>query len=185
MGRIKVPSGEPVSYVYVENVRGRLVSGKRVKMVQSGKQFQPGWAVVEKGTVIEFPNEDPIYHNVFSRSKGNNFDLGLYRQGDETKSHRFIRPGPVDIFCNIHPRMAGRILVVPNKHFAKVAPDGSFKIEGVPAGRRKVVAWSPGSRTASAWVEVTENGEAKIDLELSKKDGAHRNKFGRPYGSYP
>jgi plastocyanin len=169
----------------VENVRGSLTNGKKVQIDQSNKQFVPGWAVVEKGTTVEFPNEDNIYHNVFSRSAGNSFDLGLYRKGDGAKSHRFIRPGPVDVFCNIHPQMAASILVVPNRYFAKVQPDGSYVIEGVPAGRRKLVAWAPGSRAATEWVEVLDGGRATLDLALQSKGTGHANKFGKPYGSYP
>jgi plastocyanin len=184
-GKVKVPKGEPVAYVYVENVRGSLNGGKKVAIDQSNKQFVPPWAVVEKGTTVEFPNQDNIYHNVFSRSAGNAFDLGLYRKGDGSKSHRFIRPGPVDVFCNIHPQMAASILVVPNRHFAKVQADGSYRIDGVPPGRRKVVAWSPGSNAASEWVEVQEEGTATLDLALAPKSSGHSNKFGKPYGSYP
>jgi plastocyanin len=184
-GKVKVPSGEPVAYVYVENVTGQLVNGKKVQIEQSNKQFAPGWAVVEKGTTIEFPNQDNIYHNVFSRSSGNTFDLGLYRKGDSVKSHRFIKPGAVDVFCNIHPQMSANILVVPNRHFAKVQGDGSFVIENVPSGRRKVVAWSPGSNVASEWVEVAVDGTASVDLALQPKGSSHLNKDGRPYGSYP
>lgn len=185
VGRVKVPKGEPVAYVYVENVRGRLVSGQAVTIEQSGKKFVPSWAVVEKGTSIAFPNRDPIYHNVFSRSKGNNFDLGLYRRGDASKKHRFIKAGPVDVFCNIHPRMFASVLVVPNRLFAKVKPDGTFRIDGVPQGRRKVVAWSPRSSASSQWVELPDGGQASVELALERKSSAHKNKLGRPYGSYP
>jgi plastocyanin len=183
-GTIKVPSGEPVAYVYVENITGRLVSGRTVAMEQVSKQLTPGWAVIEKGTQVEFPNGDNIYHNVFSRSPGNTFDLGMYRKG-ESKSHRFIKAGPVDVFCNIHPRMAASILVVPNRYFAKVQKDGSFVIPNVPPGRRKIVAWAPGSEVASSWVEVAQDGNAAVQLELVSKSGGHSNKHGRPYGSYP
>ena len=68
---------------------------------------------------------DNIYHNVFSMSANNAFDLGLYNSGGEPKSHTFTEPGPVDVYCNIHPQMAASVLVVPNKHFAKVKADGS------------------------------------------------------------
>jgi plastocyanin len=182
-GSVKVPEGEAVAYVYVENVVGRLTTGKRVEMDQVSKQFAPRWAVIEKGTEVAFPNGDNIYHNVFSRSPGNNFDLGMYRKG-EAKSHRFIKAGPVDVFCNIHPRMAASILVVPNRHFAKVQADGSFVIPNVPAGRRKIVARAPGAEIASAWVDLEENGTSSVKLELSAKSPAHPNKQGRPYGSY-
>lgn len=183
-GRVDVPGGEPVAYVYVENVRGSSARGEKVKIEQVNKTFVPSWAVVQRGTQVEFPNLDNIYHNVFSLSSGNTFDLGLYNSGGEAKSHVFDEPGAVDVYCNIHPQMAASILVVPNRLYAKVKADGSFEIAGVPSGRRKVVAWSPGSRLAADWVQVAPGGAADISLKLERKAAGHRNKAGRPYGSY-
>jgi plastocyanin len=182
-GKVEVPSGEPVAYVYVENVRGPLVRERKV-IKQVDKQFVPRWAVVQLGTAVEFPNLDNIYHNVFSLSSGNTFDLGLYSSGTEGKAHVFDEAGAVDVYCNIHPQMGASLLVVPNRHFAKVKADGSFEISGVPAGRRKVVAWAPGSRLAADWVEVSPGSAASLALKLTSKSGAHSNKFGKPYGSY-
>ena len=133
-GKVAVPGGEPVAYVYVENVLAPAVKGQRKVIEQTGKKFVPSWAVVQRGTAIQFPNMDNIYHNVFSLSSGNSFDLGLYNSGGEAKTHTFTEPGSVDVYCNIHPQMAASVLVVPNKLFAKVKPDGTFEIAGVPAG---------------------------------------------------
>ncbi len=183
-GKIQVPNGEPVAYVYVENVPGPALRGQKVKIEQSGKQFVPSWAVVQRGTTVEFPNNDAIYHNVFSLSTGNSFDLGLYNSSGDPKAHTFLEPGAVDVFCNIHPQMAASVLVVPNRLFAKVRPDGTFDISDVPAGRRKVVAWAPGSKLSAQWVQVDAGSEAQVSLRLEPKSSAHRNKFGRQYGSY-
>jgi plastocyanin len=183
-GKVAVPSGEPVAYVYVENIIAPPVKGQRVSIEQVGKKFVPAWAVVQRGTTISFPNKDNIYHNVFSLSSGNTFDLGLYNAGAEAKTHTFMEPGAVDIYCNIHPQMAASALVVPNRYFAKVKGDGSFEIPSVPAGRRKVVAWSPGSRLTAEWVEVTGTHPADLSLKLEAKSAGHKNKSGQTYGSY-
>jgi len=183
-GRVQVPSGEPVAYVYVDNLLAPAVKGEHKVIQQSGKKFVPGWAVVQRGTEIAFPNQDNIYHNVFSLSPGNQFDLGLYNSGGEPKSHTFTEPGPVDVYCNIHPQMAASVLVVPNRYYAKVKPDGTFEISGVPAGRRKIVAWAPGSRTAADWVEIGAGRTADVDLKLEAKGSGHKNKNGQSYGSY-
>jgi plastocyanin len=179
-----VPSGEPVAYVYVENVMAPAVKGQHKVIEQAGKKFVPNWAVIQRGTAIAFPNNDNIYHNVFSLSAGNSFDLGLYNSGGDPKSHTFSEAGPVDVYCNIHPQMAASVLVVPNKHFAKVKADGSFEIQGVPSGKRKVVAWAPGSRSSSEWVEVGAGGTADVNLKLESKSPGHKNKAGQAYGSY-
>lgn len=181
-GKLRVPSGEPVAFVYVENVPGAHVRDT-VKIDQKNKQFVPSWAVVRSGTTVAFPNNDNIYHNVFSLSSGNTFDLGLYNSGSEAKTHTFRTPGAVDVYCNIHPHMAASVLVVPNHLFAKVKPDGSFEIKDVPKGQRKVVAWAPGSKLASQWVELGD-GPTNVELTLEAKSRAHMNKQGRSYGSY-
>lgn len=183
-GKINVPSGEPVAYVYVENVLAPPVKGQRKVIEQTGKKFVPAWAVVQRGTSIAFPNMDNIYHNVFSLSTGNQFDLGLYNSGGDPKSHIFNEPGSVDVYCNIHPQMSASVLVVPNKLFAKVKADGSFEILGVPSGRRKVVAWAPGSRLVADWVEVGAGSSVDVNLKLDSKASGHKNKSGQSYGSY-
>ncbi len=183
-GKIDVPAGEPVAYVYVENILAPAVKGERKVIAQSGKKFVPGWAVIQRGTAIAFPNQDNIYHNVFSLSSGNAFDLGLYNAGGDPKSHTFTEAGPVDIYCNIHPQMAASVLVVPNRYYAKVKADGTFEINGVPVGRRKVVAWSPGSRVAADWVEVAAGRTSDLNLRLDAKATSHKNKTGQSYGSY-
>jgi plastocyanin len=183
-GKLTVPAGEPVAYVYVENVLAPAVKGQRKVIEQAGKKFVPNWAVVQRGTSIAFPNMDNIYHNVFSLSSGNAFDLGLYNSGGEAKTHTFTEPGAVDVYCNIHPQMAASVLVVPNKHFAKVKGDGSFEIPGVPTGRRKVVGWAPGSRSAVDWVEVSAGSTVDVSIRLDSKASGHKNKSGQAYGSY-
>ncbi len=183
-GKVEVPAGEPVAYVYVENLLAPPVKGEHKVIQQSGKKFLPGWAVIQRGTSITFPNNDNIYHNVFSLSAGNSFDLGLYNSGGQPKSHTFSEAGPVDIYCNIHPDMAARVLVVPNRYYAKVKADGTFEIPGVPSGRRKLVAWSPGSSPATEWVEVGGGHPADVRLKLEPKSSAHKNKSGQSYGSY-
>jgi len=183
-GKVDLPKGEPVGYVYVENVFAPAVRGEKVTIEQVRKQFVPNWAVIQRGTMVEFPNTDSVYHNVFSQSSGNSFDLGLYNSTSAAKNHTFSEPGSVDIFCNIHPQMAASILVVPNRHFAKVKPDGSFEINDVPSGKRKVVAWSPGSRLAVQWVELNGGEAADLSFKLDSKLPGHKNKDGQQYGSY-
>jgi plastocyanin len=183
-GRVTVPKGEPIAYVYVENVFAAPVRGKTVVIDQKNKAFAPGWAVVRRGTTVSFPNHDNIYHNVFSHSPGNAFDLGLYNSAEPAKSHSFQSAGSVDIYCNIHPAMSASVLVVPNDHFAKVQPDGTFVINDVPVGQRKIVAWSPGTAPATQWVELKAGAGADVQLVLETRSRMHKNKEGRAYGSY-
>jgi plastocyanin len=184
-GKVTVPAGEPIAYAYVENVFAPPVRGKSVIMDQKNKNFVPSWAVIRRGTTIEFPNHDNIYHNVFSHAAGNSFDLGLYNASSPAKTHSFQAAGSVDIYCNIHPSMAASVLVVPNELFAKVQQDGTFVIENVPSGQRKIVAWSPGTAPSTRWVDLKGGATATVDLVLEHKSRVHQNKEGRAYGSYP
>jgi hypothetical protein len=94
------------------------------------------------------------------------------------------KPGVVDVFCNMHQRMSAHVLVVPSKHYAKVRPDGSFRLEGVPVGTRNLVAWSPSLRAVKRNVDVTPAGaRASFAMEYTDPQ-AHTNKLGQPYGSY-
>jgi len=184
-GRVQARSGSlKDAYVYVDLVRGSPAHGKTVEIKQKDKQFSPRVAVVLRGTSVVFPNLDPVYHNVFSTSGRNSFDLGAYRAGETPRSVVLSTPGVVDVYCNIHSRMSASILVVPSALYAKVNPDGSFRIDGVPVGGRKVVVWSPGAKPAQEKIEVgPSGGQANFVLD-EEPSTAHLNKTGQPYGSY-
>ena len=185
-GKIKIPGGDTSDlYVYIDNYRGPLVRGKAVEIKQENKQFIPRVQVVPIGTSVTFPNLDPIFHNVFSNSPRNSFDLGSYRAGDQSRAAVFNSPGVVDIFCNIHQRMSAHVLVVPSKLYTRVRPDGGFRIEGVPAGLRNVVAWSPSLKPILQKVEVGTGIASRVAFDMEYTDQkAHTNKMGMPYGSY-
>jgi hypothetical protein len=142
-------------------------------------------AVVQRGTTVTFPNRDAVFHNVFSPSLPHPFDLGSYRAGDTPRSIALTAGGVVvDIFCNIHSGMRAQILVVPNSLYARVSADGSFRIDNVPIGARKLVAWGPSVKMAQQIVEVAPNG-ADVRFALTAETAkAHNNKAGQPYGSY-
>jgi plastocyanin len=156
---------------------------RAVEIRQHDKQFLPSLVAITAGQSVSFPNDDPFYHNVFSPSAAHKFDLGQYPKG-ETQTKRFPGIGVVDVFCNIHPQMAATVLVLPNRRFARAAPDGGFRIEGVPPGHWMLYAWRRGvTEPASAPIDVTAGGVAQVELalEVQRDDTAHLNKFGEPY----
>jgi plastocyanin len=184
-GKVTVTGGSVEDvYVYVENVKMPLTHHKVVEIKQEGRQFNPRVAVVQTGTNLMFPNMDAVYHNVFSNSPRNSFDLGTYQAGDKARSVTVTGPGVVDIFCNIHQKMSAKVLVVPSVLYTKVHPDGTFRIENVPPGVRRLVAWSPETKVESQRVAV--NGSTtEVSFTLAHEDAsAHANKFGQAYGSY-
>jgi plastocyanin len=117
--------------------RGKMVS-------QRGKMFIPHVLAVPVGSKVDFRNDDAIYHNVFSLSKPNEFDTGLYKQG-ATYTQVFKRPGPVQLLCNIHSSMVGYVYVVDSPYFAQADGAGAFTIRGVPPGEFDVEVWYEGS----------------------------------------
>ena len=185
-GKVEVAGGRGGAdiYVYVENVKGAPAHGKSIEIKQENKQFSPRLAVVQTGTSVVFPNMDAIYHNVFSSSPRNSFDLGSYRAGDKARSVTLTAPGVVEIFCNMHQKMSANVLVVPSPLYTKVRPDGSFRIENVPVGVRRIVAWSPGTHAIQQRVDLGPAGaEVRLALEREEPKG-HTNKLGQAYGSY-
>jgi plastocyanin len=184
-GKVSISGGDLSDvYVFVENVKAAPVRGRSIEIKQENKQFSPRLAVVQTGTQVSFPNLDTVFHNVFSTSPKNAFDLGSYRAGDKARTVILTAPGLVEIFCNVHQKMNANVMVVPNNLFTKVRSDGSFKIDNVPVGTRKLVAWSPSTRPINQKVEVTPAGvHATFALEYEEAK-AHANKFGQAYGSY-
>jgi plastocyanin len=168
--------------VYVENSKAKAKPGREVVTMRS-KAFSPHVIAVATGTTVEFPNEDPILHNVFSVS-GEGFDLGLYKR-PKSGSRTFDKPGVYTLYCNIHPQMSATVVVRDNPYFAKAAKDGTFRIEGVAAGEYRVTAFHERSgEGAPVTVKVAAAGDANVTLSLdaaSYKRVQHRNKFGKDY----
>lgn len=178
----KVKGGGADAYVYVADVVAST-SGT-ASMKQEGKQFVPRVMAVQKGTRVEFPNLDAVFHNVFSVTPDNSFDLGSYRQG-ESKSVTMTKPGVVSVYCNMHPQMVGHILVVPSSLYTRAGADGFYRLANVPSGKHKVVAWAPNAKPVSMEVDIVADEVTTLELELKRgRESPHLNKDGLPYGSY-
>src|SRR6185295_13142075 len=175
-------TGAADAVVYIDDI---VAPGRgTATMKQEGKQFLPPVLVVQKGTTVQFPNLDAFFHNVFSVTPDNSFDLGSYRQG-ETKGVTMSKPGVVSVYCNMHPQMVGHILVVPNGNYVRAGKDGFFRISNVPAGKHRIVAWAPEAKPATADAEVSDAEAVTVEIELKKsRSGPHLKKDGLPYGSY-
>ena len=169
--------------VYLEGSKAKPKAAREVVTMKS-KAFAPHVLAIGTGTTVDFPNEDPILHNVFSIS-GEGFDLGLYKR-PKSGSRTFEKPGIYTLYCNIHPQMSATLVVRDNPYFAAVAKDIPFSNEGVPAGEYKVVAYHDrAGESVPLAVKVTATAETTANLSLDAstyKRVAHKNKFGKDYG---
>jgi plastocyanin len=146
----------------------QVVTQKKVS--QKGATFDPHVLPIVKNTTVEWPNNDDIFHNVFSYSEAQPFDLGLYKSGEPNKSVTFTNVGQVDVFCSIHSSMSCVLLVLENPYFAKSNEKGTYKIPGVPAGTYKLVAWHERMPKEYQTVTVPESGEVEVDFTLGIKN---------------
>ncbi len=169
-GKISGAKGESV--VYVDAIAGKTFPAptQHVVMDQKGLMFMPHIMVVEQGTTVEFLNSDSVEHNVFwpsiSGNKKLGHNMGTWPQG-ERRSFKFENAGVVPLLCNVHPDMAGYIVVSPTPWFATTDKAGNYKIENVPDGKYTVTVWNEGAKIHSS--QVTVSGSTKADVTLSKK----------------
>lgn len=155
---------------------------QRLMLAQKNKTFQPRVLAVPLGSTVDFPNNDGLYHNVFSLSGPQPFDLGLYRAGD-SRSRAFTAPGIYRVFCNIHPQMSAVLVVAPTGFVTVAASDGRYMLD-LPPGRYRVTALSERASPVSVEVTSTQGASNVPDLTLDESQwvaAEHKNKFGKDY----
>ena len=152
-------------------------------VVSRNKRFEPHVVAVRKGGSVAFPNVDPIYHNAFSVSATNAFDLGLYRKG-ASRSATMKAPGLVHVYCNIHPDMAAYVMVVEGD-LSGVADDaGTLRVAGIPPGRHVVRLWNEmaGEQEATFDFAAGRATNWSVSLDASQyRRLPHKNKHGKDY----
>jgi len=136
------------------------------RVTQEGAVFNPHVLPVVAGTTVEWPNNDQIFHNVFSASEPKSFDLGLYKGNPPEKRVTFDKPGRVDVFCSIHANMHCVVLVLDNPYFASVDDRNHYSISNVPPGTYQLTAWHERMPPQTKTVIVPESGEVNADFVL-------------------
>ena len=182
----KSGSGEVVVWLTAGRLAEAPTSSAPARLVQKDKRFTPHVIAVRVGTEIEFPNQDPFFHDVFSIYRGKPFDLGLYESGTARKV-RFAQPGVSYIFCNIHPEMSAAVVALPTPYFAVTSWDGNFQIAHVPPGRYKIEFWYESASDAelgslSRDLDVgTDTSSLAVTLHSSDLPAQHLDKYGQEY----
>ena len=157
---------------------------RKASIAMRTREFIPHVRVVAVGGSVEFPNQDPFSHNVFSNSELGRFDLGLYRRRD-TRGATFPKSGVYAIYCNIHARMVSFVVAVPTRHVVTVDRTGAFAFRDVPPGVYTVHGWH--ERASESHTRITVSGDvAGLVVALDARGfvpGPHLNKFGQPYAT--
>ena len=171
---------EPVT----TTVKTRAPSPTTTTIALEKRQFSPRVRVVVEGSKVDFPNQDPWNHNVFSKTNGG-FDTGVFGRG-KSKDHKFDLAGVYSIYCNVHPRMTGFVIALRTPYFTQAGADGRFTLENIPPGQYKLSAWHDRTTLVTREVTVPAAGLSNTRVELDArgyKYVQHKNKFGQTYTS--
>lgn len=169
----KVTGAKGQSVVYIEAIPGKSFPAptQHVVMDQKGLMFMPHIVVVQKGGTVDFKNEDSVEHNVFWSSINGNkamgHNMGTWPHG-QSRSFTFTNAGVVPLLCNVHPDMAGYIIVAPTPYYAITDKSGAYKIDNVPNGTYKLTAWNEGGKVHTHTVSVTVSGDASADIPMGR-----------------
>jgi plastocyanin len=158
--------------VFLEGTDGPLAydtPGTDAVIHQKGATFDPPFLVIAAGRTVTVANDDAIFHNVFSYSRPNDFDLGLYEKGT-SRSVTFRHPGVVRIYCSIHESMNGIIFVAPSPYFDTVAASGAFEIPGVPPGTYRLRTWNEKLPEVVRDVTVHAGTASRVDVVIDERD---------------
>lgn len=155
------------------------------QMMTRGKALIPHIVAVPIGSTVQFPNDDPISHNLFSLSSNNGFDLGLYRRG-AGKAHKFDTPGVVNVYCNVHPSMSAVIHVMATPYYTFADAAGNYAVGDVPPGKYRLVAWNEQGGQTNSSIEVSASGAVSGTLAVTLDSRnyrltSHTDKSGKPY----
>lgn len=158
------------------------------RLVQKDKMFTPHLLVVPTGSSVDFPNQDPFFHNVFSLFNGKRFDLGLYESGTSRMVH-FDREGVSYIFCNIHPEMGAVVLSLNTPYYGVSNAAGNVEIRDVPPGSYRLHVWSEAAKSSNPvdTEKIVQVGTSPVHLgdfpleTTSDPMAHHKNKFGDSY----
>ncbi|SRR5258708_15657565 len=156
--------------IYLKEVNGNKGFGPSKgghSMASENMKFAPEVLPVLVGTSVVFPNKDDTVHNAFSISEPKKFDLGRYGYGEEN-SVKFDKPGSVNVYCKIHPRMTGYILVLANPYFTLTDEKGNYSIKDVPIGTYTVVSWFPFGDSQEQKVDLARELRTKADFSVIK-----------------
>jgi plastocyanin len=156
--------------VYLKDAPARPSAPIHADIQQENETFVPHVIAVPVGSTVDFPNDDPFYHNVFSLSKAKSFNLGRYPKG-ESRQVKFDKAGVVKVFCDIHSHMSATVIVFNHPWYAIPDENGRFELDDVPPGNHQITAWHErlGDTTMAVRVEAGRPVTADFTLPVPPK----------------
>ena len=155
--------------VFVDSSMRVDSAAQHVSIRQTNEEFVPHVVAVTAGSTVEFPNDDLIFHNVFSLSRAATFDLGRYPR-NASRARTFSQPGLIKVFCHLHSHMSAIVRVFSHPYFAFPDRAGRFTISGVPAGRVGITAWHERAGEVTQKVTIEDGGTAELTFSLPLTD---------------
>ncbi len=132
--------------VVILETKSKLKVPKQTKQTlsifQRELKFEPAHSVVMIGSKVTFINDDREVHNIYSKSSGNQFNLGAIAAG-ASREIRLETPGPVILRCNLHKDMIGTVFVVPNGYFTQTNANGEYQFEDIKTQEYILEFWHP------------------------------------------
>ena len=155
--------------IYLKNIKCHYTPPtKHLQLDQKFLQFTRRVLPVLKGTTVDFTNHDPVYHNVFTNSQLNKFDLGRKRNGEKVSVKMTRSEVPVKVYCEIHSKMKSYILVLDNPFFTTVGPGQTYEIKGIPPGTYTLVAWHDYWAPVEQKVKIKKGKTTQANVTLDK-----------------
>jgi plastocyanin len=154
--------------VWLEGPNLSKPSPVTVKLQQRNKRFEPDLLVIPIGSTVEFPNLDPMFHNIFSLSRTQSFDLGYYAKG-RSRSVSFPRAGVVQVYCHVHPEMHAVIIVTSSPWSGKPRQDGTFSWADISPGNYKLYVWQRSVGLIHRTVSVPQTGDVFLNIALPEE----------------
>jgi plastocyanin len=154
--------------VWLEGGAVPAVPPANATIQQHNQRLEPSLVIIPVGSTVEFPNQDPVFHNIFSLSRTQAFDLGYYAEG-HSRTVKFVRPGIVQVYCHVHPNMYAAVIVTSSPWFGKPSAEGEFSWPDVPLGKYRLCVWQKSMGVVHKDVVVGSAGSVRVNVAIPEE----------------
>lgn len=166
--RNTIISAHPLSFSVPDDM-----SGEPVIIGQKDATFFPNVTPVTVGTIVQFVNNDPFFHNVFSLTPGSKFDIGrrptgyVYSKQIEAPKWKVTGIGPITLFCDIHSQMKATILSLDTPYFTRLNEDGTYQLSNLPEGDYEIRVYNPSFEIISKSISIQSDNSTETNFNLA------------------